>query len=448
MTRGLVGSFRKKFTSMLHDPSNAYSVTAFAASEIKQIDQLIEHLEDRTSANFLQPLFEELDQILGSLYAIYLNELQFLADGEPQNVAANQIARDFTAIRPIVAALRNELSLGEQENALETARDLKTAVGKLFGSFADMKYQALEGPRYSELPFTQELLRVVHHYLKGSLALSSVQERLDAFCNYHDNLEISLEQMVPTAAEAPIMEARREDLEDALALQLQGIEDLDVALERRSDKGVKRAAEALSVAAETLYEIYEELQRAEMEPATVSCFRCGTSNTAAARLCSSCGAVLPRFDAGSAGDRRTTTLEIKESPDGAQQEKPEELLRLEAAVTNAVRANDSTIITRALEAFEARLKVVNQRMAAFKEAPSDIPSDHLRVLTEGRARFQESMEILVEGHSLLSEGAHNLDPALLRRGLEEVEAGYQVMQGFTEVFERAEKLSPSPAQPG
>ena len=92
------------------------------------------------------------------------------------------------------------------------------------------------------------------------------------------------------------MEARRDDLEEALAMQLQGVEDLDVALERRSDKGIKRAAETLRVAAETLFEIYQELQNAQLEPATVSCFRCGASNSAEARLCAGCGAVLPRFD--------------------------------------------------------------------------------------------------------------------------------------------------------
>jgi hypothetical protein len=430
---------------MLHEPSNAYRVTAFAPSEIKQIDQLIEHLEDRTSANHLMPLFEDLDSVLGALYSIYLNELQFLADGEPQNVAANQIARDFNAVRPIIAALRNELSLGELENALQTAATLKQAVSRLFTSFGDMKAQALEGPRYSELPFTQELLRVVHHYLQGNLALASVQERLDAFCTYHDNLEISLEQMAPTPAEAPIMEARREELEEALALQLQGIEDLDVALERRSDRAIIKAAETLKVAAEVLFEIYDELQKAEMEPATVTCFRCGASNPADSRLCLGCGAVLPRFDAGAAGDKPSSTMEFKESPNGAQLERPEELLRLEQAVSLAIGANDPAIIKQALDSFEARLKAVNQKMSGFKEAPADIPPEHLQTLQEGKARFQESMEILAEGFALLSEGAPHLDQALLRRGLEEIEAGYQVMQGFTEIFERAEKLSPGPS---
>lgn len=431
---------------MLHNPSNVYGVTAFAPSEIKQIDQLIEHLEDHTSPTFLLPVFEELDQILGSLYAIYLNELQFLAADEPQNVAANQIARDFNEVRPVVAALRNELSLGEMDNALESARRLKSVVTQLFGSFADMKQQAMQGPRYSELPFTQELLRVVHHYLNGDLALSAVQERLDAFCNYHDNLEISLEQMVPTAAEAPVMEARRDDLEEALAMQLQGIEDLDVALERRSDKAIKRAAEALRVAAETLYEIYQELQKAENEPALVSCFRCGTSNSTEARLCSKCGAMLPRFDSGMTAEKRSSTIEIKESPDGGPASaRPEELVKLESAVSAAMARNDSSIIMAALDVFESRLKAVSQRMAALKEPPADIPPEHLQVLAEGRHRFQESLEILVEGHTLLAEGATTLDHALLRRGLEEVEAGYQVMQGFTEIFERAEKISPNPA---
>lgn len=437
MTRGLVESFRKKFTIMLPDPSNAYGVTAFSPSEIKQLDQLIESLEDRTGASLLQPIFAELDLVLGSLYAIYLSELQFLADGEPQNVAANQIARDFAAVRPLVSSLRGRVDGNDPEGALPLARELKLAVTRLFGSFGDMKRQALEGPRYSELPFTQELLRVVFHYLEGNLPLEAVQDRLDAFCTYHDNLDISLEQMVPTPAEAPIMEARREDLEDALALQLQGIEDLDAALERRSDRGVKKAADTLQLAAETLFDIYDELQKAELEPATVTCFRCGASNIEESRLCSGCGAVLPRFNS----DASRSTIEIRENSP-ASVDKPEELTKLELAMKDALRANDGSVLERALDSFENRLRAINKGMSALKEPPADIPWDHLQLLQESKARFQESMEILAEGHALLSEGAVNLDQGLLRRGLEEVEAGYQVMEGFAEIFERAEKLSP------
>lgn len=442
MTRGLLALFEKMFTSMLHDRANAFAVTEFA-SDIKQLDGLIEHLEDRTGPAYLLPLFEELDQILGQLYAIYLNELQFLADGEPQNVAANQIARDFTAIRPIVARLRNELSLEEQERCLETARELKSAVGQLFSSFSEMRSQAAEGPRYSELPFTQELLRVAHHYLDGRLGINAVQERLDAFCNYHDNLEISFEQMVPTAAEAPILEARQDDLEEALQLQLQAIEDLDVALERRSDKAILKAIEALSEAAEALHEIYLELQAAENEPDTVSCFRCGASNPAEQRLCSGCGAVLPRFDA---SEKRSSSIEIKEGSGPSQSGKPDELARLERAVEEALRVGQSSILVEALDAFEKRLRTVEGRMATLKEPPSDIPADHLDLLREGRHRFEEALELLAEGHLILRDGAEQLDANTLSRGLDEVEAGYQTLLDFSELYQQAEKVAPGPSR--
>lgn len=441
MTRGPAESFRKKFTSMLNEPSSTFGATTLPPSEIPQLDQLIEHLEDRTDISYLLPLFEELDQILGSLYTIYLNELQFLADGEPQNVAANQIARDFSALRPLVAELRNELSLAEHEASLESARELRLCVAKLFTSFGDLKAQAQQGPRYSEIPFTQELLRVVYHYLAGNLPHSAVQDRLDAFCNYHDNLEISLEQMIPTEAEQPILQAHREDLEEALALQLQGIEDLDVALERRSDKGVRKAAETLQAAAETLYEIYEELHRAEMgEPLTVNCFRCGANSPIESRLCSGCGAVLPRFDAGSSGSKPSSRIEIKENSSAATT-KPNELLTLEQAVEQALHSQERGALLHAVDAFGTRLKTIHQRLAAFKEPPADIPAEHLELLQEGRSRFQESLSLISSGHALLSDGAAELDEALLRRALDEIETGYSLMQSFREVFERAEQLS-------
>lgn len=426
---------------MLHDPSSAFGVTAFAPSEIKQIDQLLEHLEDGTSAAFLLPVFEELDQILGSLYAIYLHELQFLAEDEPQNAAADQIAADFGAVRPLVAALRNELSLNELDLARHTAAELKNTVAKLFASFGLLKDQARQGPRYSELPFTQELLRVVHHYLKGRLALGAVQERLDAFCNYHDHLEASLEQMEPTPAEAPIFEARRGELEDALALQLQGIEDLDVALERRSDRGIRQAVQTLQAAAATLFEIYSELQKAELEPARISCFRCGASNLAEQRLCTGCGAVLPRFDAGVETSKRTPTIEFREAPEGGPPPRPEELCKLELAVDDALRNQDASTLESALAHFETKLRQVAARLAGLKAAPEDLPPEQHRLLLQSRSRFADSLALLQEGHALLAEGSPTLDTGLLRQGLEKVEDGFEVMLSFHELYEQAEQLS-------
>lgn len=425
---------------MRNDPSRAFGVSAFIPSEIKQLDVLIEHLEERTPGTHLLPIFDELDSILGSLYSIYLNELQFLADGEPQNAAANQIAKDFHAVRPLLSDLRGELNLQNSDSALPVANELKEAVKQLFLSFGDLKRQAATGPQYSQLPFTQELLRVVHHYLKGRLPMSAVQERLDAFCNYHDNLELSFEHMVPTSAEAPVLEERQEDLEEALALQLQGIEDLDLALERRSDRGVEKAVEALTVSAEALYDIYQELENAQHAVATVTCFRCGANNGTESRLCSGCGAQLPRFDS----NQEKSTLEFHEGGSSSQSV-PEELLRLQSAVQQAISGQDSGVLDTPLDSFASRLNTLKSRMAAMKAPPTDIPAEHLQLLNEGKELFQESLETLSQGYELLREGSDKLDAHRLRRGLEEIEAGFVLMQEFRQTFEQAEQLSPRAA---
>ncbi len=425
---------------MRNDPSRAFGVSAFIPSEIKQIDVLIELIEERTPGIQLLSVFEELDSILGSLYSIYLNELQFLADGEPQNVAANQIAKDFHAVRPLLSGLRNELNLQDSDNALTAARELKEAVKQLFLSFGDLKRQAATGPQYSQLPFTQELLRVAHHYLKGNLPMSAVQERLDAFCNYHDNLELSLEHMVPTSAEAAVLEERQDDLEEALALQLQGIEDLDLALERRSDRGVEKAIEALTDSAEALHDIYQELENAQNAVATVTCFRCGAINDAHSRLCSGCGAHLPRFDS----PEEKSTLEFHEGG-SASQDVPEELIRLQSAVNQAIASQDPGALESPLDSFSSRLNTLKSRMASMKAPPTDIPTEHLQLLNEGKELFQESLETLSQGYELLREGSDELDVHRLRRGLEEVEAGFALMQEFRQTFEQAEQLSPRPA---
>ncbi len=427
------------FTNMLDQP-NAMGVSTLSPSEIPQVDEIIELLDLGSCGQRLQASFGELDQILGALYGIYLDELQFLAHDEPQNKAANQIASDFASVRPLVSSLRNDLDMGDWESASESAKNLKKSLQDLFRSFGDMRSQAREGPQYSEVPFTQELLRVAHHYLKGKLPLVAVQERLDAFCHYHDRLENRFEETKPSDAEASLFKARQMDLEEALTIQLQGIEDLDVALERRSDEAIKEALELLKVAADHLVEIYEALRQADLAPSTKSCFRCGATNVAEARLCSACQAVLPRFDADTTEGAQSTIV-IKERTEATTGAVPEEYLRLEAAVEKALGTNDNAILVKQLEAFEGRLLSVQRQLDSLKAPPKDIPADHGAVLEEGKVRFADALETIRAGLELLHEGAPKLESLLLRRGLEEIGAGFDLMREFQELFHKAQELS-------
>ena len=425
---------------MRTDPSRALGISAVLPSEIRQLDLLIELLEQRRPCSELLPVFSELDSILGSLYAIYLNELQFLADGEPQNRAADQIAKDFSAVRPLARELSLELTQTDCQHALDVAHELKEAVRQLFLSFGDLKQQAAAGPKYSELPFTQELLRVVHHYLKGRLPMSAVLERLDSFCNYHDNLEQTFENLIPNEAEDSVLQERREDLEEALALQLQGIEELDLALEERDDRTIKKAVKKLTVASEALYEIYQELERANNEVATVACLRCGAETPTSDKQCVRCGAQLPRFDSG----LQLSTVELQEGalPTVGQ---PEELLRLGREVERALVEQDSHDLHVALESFHSRLASLKTRMKAMKSPPASIPSDHLKLLNEGKSLFLESVETLSNGYELLHEGATLLDENLLHQGLQDIDSGFALMREFQATFEEAERLTPRPA---
>ena len=438
MTRGVLCRIRKIVDKMLNDPSRAFEASAFAESDIRQLDRLIDLLQTRSVTPELRVIFTEIDSILGSLYAIYLDELEFLAAGEPQNEAANQIGKEFNEVRPLISELGGQLTAGHLEAALESALTLKAVVKGLFLAFGDFRRQAATGPKYSDLPFTQELLRVAHHYLRGALPVSTVQARLDTFCNYHDHLEATFEQMEPNAAEEAVLDDRGEDLEEALALQLQGIEDLDQAIEQGSDDGVRKAIEDLSVAAEALFEIYQELEQASNAVATVPCPRCGAGNEPGNRQCQGCGIQLPRFDT----PDQTSTMEFSESG-SASQGIPEELLRLQAAVDQAISRNDSAQLEAALHSFSNKLTSLKNRMAAMKAPPNDIPAEHLEVLKRGKSLFQESLETLSHGYELLSSGAPPLDSNLLRRGLEEVEIGFAMMFEFGQTFQEAEQLSPS-----
>lgn len=407
-------------------------------AHLPQLEQMRQALEAEDYES-LYELYSELDMAFGSLYGTYVEELQYLAADEPANQVAEKIGESFAEIRPLLSALRDDLSLEEFGEAQETLNSLKDECVTLYSLFGRYREVALSGPRYSDIPYTHELVRVCFHYLDGALSIEAVQGRLDAFCQYHEALEQQISTLIPSPPERATFERRAEDLEEALQIQLQGIEDLDFALERQDEEGIKEALDSLTEASEVFLEIYHQLQQADLQPRTVGCIRCGADNSIESKICGECGAVLPQSAA--VVDSPTSTIALEEDGSVVGPQESEELAKLRAAVDTALHGGDAQELHQTVADYGKKLARSRRQFERMDAPPQDLPTEQVVILQRARTAFSEALKELESGFTLLREGAEDLDYALLNQGLETMEQGSSLFVEFQTEFERAQQLS-------
>lgn len=407
------------------------------SSQLPQLDLMLEALEKEQYDTLFQ-FYAELDQSLGNLYAAYLEELKYLAVDDPGNAISEKIAEQFENLRPLVGNLRDDLSLNEFGEAGDTLEELKGEAVGLYALFSQYRETTLSGPRYSELPYTHELLRVCHHYLKGDLSLDAVYGRLEVFCQYQENFETQVEALVPSPPEREAFEESREDLEEGLQLQLQGIEDLDHALEINDPEAIREAMELLRESAEVLVEIYHRLQQADLEPDKILCVRCGAENSTGARICGNCSAVLPQSAGAGPGQ---STMALEEDGSAVGQEDPEEVQLLQRAVDQALSTGDVQSLREAILRQSKKLDRARMRFEKLEQPPQDIPGDHEALLAEARDVFVQAMVELEAGLVHLNEGAQTLDSIPLEEGMNQIRGAASLFHEFQVKFREAEGLS-------
>jgi hypothetical protein len=304
--------------------------------------------------------------------------------------------------------------------------------------FAEYKRLAASGETYSEIPYTQELIRVCRHYLKGELAREAVIGRLDIFCQFHELLETQISTLIPSPPERKTFEERILDLHDALEIQLHAVEDLDLALERGDNELLEEALESLAEAADVLVEVYHALQKADLEPRRISCIRCAADNSIDSRLCGSCGAVLPQ----SAGlETPLSTIALEEDGTAVAHGESEEVARMRDLIGAAQLKNDPGELLDAVRDYRTRWERSQRQFDRMEEPPADLPSAQLELLTHARRTFARAMAVLQDAMQLLEDGATVLDPGLLDAGLSKMHEGESIFRDFTKTFEQAQEMT-------
>lgn len=401
---------------------------------LPQLDYMIQAIENGDHKSLTQH-YSSLDHTLGMLYNLHIDELRYLAVDDPQNATSEEIGDLFWKLRPSVAQLHDELSLGEFSEALEHLHTLKKEMGALFTLFERYQSEWRNAPQLSDIPHTHELLRVCNHFLNGALGYDAVQGRLNSFCQFHEQLETRISTMLPSPLEQDVFEASYADLEEALSMQLQAIEDLDCALERNDRELMREAMGLLTEAAEVLVEVYLRLHRADSEPPQVNCVRCGETNSTQARMCGNCGAVIPQS---TATGEPFSTIALEEDGSSVLTTESDLVSRLQDAVDKALMTSQTEELSELIDQYDDQIQRQAQRFKQLDTPPADLPADQKATLQHSHALFSAAIEELKSGLDLLRDGAASLDSALLTAGLEKLREAETLFREFIQEFERAE----------
>ena len=399
---------------------------------LPQINLLLEALETGAEDNS-ELLYHELDQALHFLYAGYAEEIQFLAPHEAQSETAELIGKGFVEIFGLLRPLGEEVAAGDFSLAQETADTLKEAMESLYPLFRSYRQQYEEAPRYSEVPYTHELVRVCRHFLEGHLSRETVLIRLEQFFQYHEHLESQLESSEPSGAEGETLRDNAEDLNEALRAQAQGMGELEAALssdEPDSDV-IEGCLELLTTSAEVLVEVYRTLQKADQEPRLVPCVKCSHPNALTSRTCRKCGAVLPGGSALS--DESISTMALEEDGSAVLQATPGELQKLHQAVHHFSSTGELEPLRKARSNFSNRLERVERRFERMSKLGGKMTEEQAAVLHSARGDFSRALGMVKEGLEILVQGEENHEVMRLELGLQKLEEAHQIFEGLREL---------------
>jgi tetratricopeptide (TPR) repeat protein len=385
---------------------------------LPQLDQMTEAL-DSGQPDQVWELLEQIEWTLSVLYGGYLDELDFLAPDEPSSQIAERIGVQFSDITPLLTGLQEDLQNGEFDLAGETLEALREGSLQLYSLFEDYRRALQDGPRYSRIPYTQELLRVGHHYINHSLGLDPFHRRLDTFCQYHESLVHHLSHLTPSAPERATLEERWEDIEEALDLQAAAIEELDRALEQDDREAVKECLEVFADVSEALLDVHQALKKADQQPRTISCLRCRAPNSTQLRLCGQCGSVLPQ----NTSLLDPTTMRLEEDGTTVGTVEAQEVRKMQELVDIALQSGRNEPLKQALEDYGLRLQTNRRLFHNLQEPPSDLPQEQLNLIREARESFAQAFQELEKALELLNEGSDPIRPQLLESGLERMRRG-------------------------
>lgn len=187
-----------------------------------------------------------------------------------QSARLDEAVQGADAVNFVFSLEQLEFSLGELSTRLQSLRELEE-----------------KQPKFSQVPYVQDLFRLAGAVRRGALEVELLAERLVAFEEVQGFVREALRE------QGGLSSADLEPIEAAFDLQDDGLDMLFAYLESGNPSALDKGLDCVQQAWDRLLGLRQEVLLAQEQADLPTCLRCGMVNPAGVRRCSACHSRLP-----------------------------------------------------------------------------------------------------------------------------------------------------------
>jgi hypothetical protein len=267
------------------------------SSRSPQLNEVIEEArrlsEGGGSLDSLKSAAARLEGVAAQMLGFFRQESRFQEKTPGFLKDGTDLEEGFKSLRHYMERLKKYFAKPEERYLVEGLRGCAGAFEKIFSAIDRIEEREKQGKTYSPSPFMNEVARVAHCVLKGTLPPDTLRDRLLPFLKMQEEFYKGFDGIVPSPDERLILEENREAIRKALAEMIEGLRRVKAYLQDSNPRNIERGLEKACAAADIIAGIEEKLRQAREAPRVKLCFKCGAENSRSARFCARCNFSFP-----------------------------------------------------------------------------------------------------------------------------------------------------------
>lgn len=395
---------------------------------LPSFNQLVAAVEEQSHEGLVE-LQAALDQDLAHVIAHFNYEVRFAEETPVLVEVLPEIYRCFNAFEPLFQRLTQALEQGHRQHYREILEGpFHRKLRKLYQAFDRLRQQPEKS--YCESPYYNALLKAGHMYLEGRLEAGLVLERLDPLLRETQMLLSGLSQPTPPPGEEGYLKEHGADLyhtaEDLLEALLE-IEQVLVHEQSLEPEHLGECFDAVAHLADELVVFHQELKQAQEESLQQACFKCGSQNATAAKVCEACGAAMPTFATEQNLAESEVDVRLEDGIVATTPQRPELVGRLLTLLEQAEEGRPG------VEELEAEVRSSESRLGSVRRQLERM-SAHDHEVEQTQERIRSALDELSQGLELVEGYLKSRDPSFLRPAMAALEpAGQRMVELMTEL---------------
>ncbi len=394
----------------------------------------------------LKASLKRLNSLRREMRSIFRRGLTFQEESPRIREEREKVEKNLELLRDGLDETYRYLKDGSKSHIMKGLPLCREAFSNLFISFEHIREEEERCTCYSESPFQNELMRVAHGVLKGTIRPDALRSRLDGLYRYARGLYESFDITVKGPREQQFYLEKGAEIKKTLKSYVRGLEEIGRYFKDRDSTHIRTGLDITAEAANQLLEYQKELVRINEEPETKLCFRCGSENEIWSHYCSKCNAAFPSFETAS-----ESSVEFVLDTQGAvktQDHVDTEFTRRIIDAISKVRAGRLSSGSFRKELDEMEHKAENARKEKAKLA---FPTELVKADPAQAEFFEQIDQLTSTGIDEILEGLRRMrgylewgDDTALTFGLENVLAGADrlfIVQMMSQEMEKVQKRS-------